>query len=169
MEEAIPNFIILCALRQAAIMLEKMKVKSFCYKGIKIDWADYYQIQNKSLENENNMICEAYDLSESYKILLQNKPELKESKEIFEKEMKEFGRRFWILEGFFNHEDKKLWLNAIEMLKNINNLVVDDIRDLLLTHYPKEKVPKNDNNSKIIEKKKSKNKMLVIVDKRKES
>ncbi len=89
MEEAIPNFIIICALRQATNMLEKMRVKSYCDKGIKFDWADYYQIQNKPLENENNLICEAYDLSESHKILLQNMPDLKESKEIFEKEMKE--------------------------------------------------------------------------------
>ena len=36
------------------------------------------------------------------------------------------------MEGFFNKKDKNLWLEAIELLSNINILVREDIRDFIL-------------------------------------
>ena len=37
------------------------------------------------------------------------------------------------MEGYFPPEDRDKWLNAIEVLSNINRLVQEDIRDMILT------------------------------------
>ena len=47
-------------------------------------------------------------------------------------EIDKFGR-FWLMEGYFPPEDRDKWLNAIESLSNINRLVQEDIRDMILT------------------------------------
>ena len=70
-------------------------------------------------------------------------PDLQERKAIHDKEVKDFGR-FWIMEGFFSKNDRNLWLEAIDLLSNINELVREDIRDTFI--YPKEEgvSPEND-------------------------
>ena len=62
---------------------------------------------------------------------------MEEKKKILFEEIKQFGR-YWMFEGFFPKEDKDLWIEAIELLRNVNELVREDIRDYLL--YPKEEM-----------------------------
>ena len=47
-------------------------------------------------------------------------------------EINKFGR-FWLMEGYFPPEDRDKWIQAIESLSNINRLVQEDIRDMILT------------------------------------
>ena len=54
-------------------------------------------------------------------------------------EIKEFGGRFWILEEFFNPSDRNLWLEGIELLKDINFSVIDDMRDYIFINFGLEK------------------------------
>jgi hypothetical protein len=48
------------------------------------------------------------------------------------------------MEGFFSKNDRNLWLEAIDLLSNINELVREDIRDTFI--YPKDEAmsPEND-------------------------
>jgi len=48
-----------------------------------------------------------------------------------EKERKEYGR-FWVWEGYFNEKIKQKWLDTAEMLKHINNHVLQDIEDYII-------------------------------------
>lgn len=47
------------------------------------------------------------------------------------KEREEYGR-FWIWEGYFNEKNKDMWLDTAEMLKHINDHVLQDIEDAIL-------------------------------------
>ena len=40
--------------------------------------------------------------------------------------------RFWMWEGYFNEKNKDIWLDTVEMLKNINDHVLQDIEDAIL-------------------------------------
>jgi hypothetical protein len=58
-------------------------------------------------------------------------PDILKIREALETEKKEFGR-FWLLERFFPPDDRNLWMEGVELLRNINGLVIDDIRDYIL-------------------------------------
>ena len=47
------------------------------------------------------------------------------------KEREEYGR-YWVWEGYFNEKNKDQWLETVEMLKNINDHVLQDIEDAIL-------------------------------------
>jgi hypothetical protein len=58
-----------------------------------------------------------------------------------------------MLEGMFNPVERDDWIEAIEILRNINNLVRDDIRDYILMYFKEKELNKlkekeKDNNSK---------------------
>lgn len=40
--------------------------------------------------------------------------------------------RFWVWDGYFNERNKELWLETAEMLKNVNDMVIQDIEDSIL-------------------------------------
>jgi hypothetical protein len=174
MEEAIPNYIILASMRQAAIILEKMRVKSYNHLGKTFKWDDYFQIEKMALDTDDDILINAFQMNDTMKKFFNNNPELKTTVDQLESEVKEFGGRFWILEGFFPVEDRKLWLEGIELLRNINSLVIDDIRDYLLTNYDDpmiktttnidKKSTKNDSNTNLgLTKKESKVRGMVQV------
>jgi hypothetical protein len=69
------------------------------------------------------------------------------------------------MEGYFPPEDRDKWIKAIEDLSNINKLVQEDIRDMILTgndekYRNPQKVEKAKEITKSIKKKKSSNKLL---------
>lgn len=46
-------------------------------------------------------------------------------------EIERYGRT-WMWEGYFNEKNKDLWLETAEMLKHINDHVLQDIEDFLI-------------------------------------
>ena len=131
MEDAIPKYIILSALKNSVIVLNKMK-SSLKAKNEVFSQEAFYQITQMKLGSDENYILNAFEHTEATKKLAQS---MEETIEKLHNEIKEFGGRFWILEEFFNPEDAGLWLEAVEMLKDINLTVIDDIRDFILTNY----------------------------------
>ena len=69
------------------------------------------------------------------------------------------------MEGFFNKNDKRLWLEAIELLSNINELVREDIRDSILNSNKKEILIKDinftNNNENILNRKNKDTKIQI--------
>ena len=100
--------------------------------GRPFKFEDSYQITKHELDHEENEIIFSYELSDAFKRFLT--PELSERKSIHDEEVKQFGR-FWLMEGFFSKKDRNLWLEAIDLLSTINELVREDIRDKFV--YPK--------------------------------
>ena len=134
MEEIIPKYVFFQSLCHSLKVLEKMK-KYYKEEFGKIFKYEYsYQISGHQLEQEDNELIFAYEIYGPYKRFFI--PSLQEKRKKLEKEVKQFGR-FWIMEGFFSKEDKKLWLEAIESLSNINELVREDMRDSILNEKEK--------------------------------
>lgn len=53
-------------------------------------------------------------------------------------EREKYGR-YWVWEGYFNEKNKDIWLETVEMLKNINDHVLQDIEDAIILEGFKEK------------------------------
>jgi len=135
MEERIPKYVLFEAMCKGVDVLNKMILHSKEI-GEEIFNADnYYQINKHQLDNSDNEIIYAYEVQKLFKSFIT--PELEERKKILFDEIKQFGR-YWMFEGFFPKEDKNKWNEAIELLRNINELVREDIRDFFL--YPKEEM-----------------------------
>ncbi len=152
-EDAIPRYVILCAMRHAAKILDKM-IKKTRSEGRVFYPTDYFQLESMVLEHEDGVIINAFKYNELLSKLLNANPDLQKTIQIYDDELKEFGR-FWILERFFPPDDRKLWLEGIELLRNINDLVIDDIRDYILNNEegkPKEE-EKVDLNSSVASRK----------------
>lgn len=135
MEEAIPKYLVLSALKNSVIVMNKMKekVKS---KNELFNYDDFFQIKKFILGSENNIIFNSFEPNEVQKKLLTQ--EVDEQMKILNQEINEYGGRFWILEEFFNPDDRNLWLEGIELLKDINLSVIDDMRDYIFTNFGKE-------------------------------
>ena len=141
MEDCVPKYVIFQSMCKSVEVLEKMRKYYKEEVGRPFKFEDSYQITKHQLEHEENDVIFAYELNDSFKRFLT--PDLQERKAIHDKEVKDFGR-FWIMEGFFSKNDRNLWLEAIDLLSNINELVREDIRDTFI--YPKEEgvSPEND-------------------------
>ena len=141
MEDNIPKYVIYQSMCKSVEVLLKMRQYYKEEVGRPFKFEDSYQITKHELEHEENEIIFAYELSEAFKRFLT--PELTEKKSIHDEEVKKFGR-FWLMEGFFNKKDRNLWVEAIDLLSTINELVREDIRDSFI--YPKkEGLDLNDN------------------------
>ena len=104
----------------------------------------YYQPLKHEIDGPNNLALYAYEHnSEIKKGISENYREIE--KTLWD-EINKF-RRFWLMEGYFPPEDRDKWLKAIESLSNINRLVQEDIRDMILTGND-EKFRKNASNEK---------------------
>ena len=134
MEDKIPKYVIFQSMCKSVEVLEKMRKYYKEEVGRPFKFEDSYQITKHQLEHEENAVVFAYELGDSFKRFLT--PELKERKALHDKEVKDFGR-FWLMEGFFSKNDKNLWIETIDLLSNINELVREDIRDSFI--FPKEK------------------------------
>ena len=151
MEEAVPKYVFFQCLCHSVKVLEKYKKYYKYEKGRIFQYKDSYQISEHDLDNEDNELIFAYEIYGPYKRFFVK--ELQDRKKKYDKEVTQFGR-FWLMEGFFNKSDKNLWIEAIEALSNINELVREDIRDSILN----EKEEKD-------EKEKEKEKDLSLLDK----
>ena len=138
MEEAIPKYVFFQCLCHSVKILEKFKKYYKYEKGRIFQYKDSYQITQHDLDNEDNELIFAYEIYGPYKRFFVK--ELEDRRNKYNKEVSQFGR-FWLMEGFFNKEDKNLWIEAIEALSNINELVREDIRDKILN----EKEEKDEN------------------------
>ena len=141
MEDCVPKYVMFQSMCKSVEVLEKLRKYYKEEVGRPFKFEDSYQITKHQLEHEENDVIFAYELNDSFKRFLT--PDLKERKEIHDKEVKDFGR-FWHMEGFFSKNDRNLWLEAIYLLSNINELVREDIRDTFI--YPKDEAmsPEND-------------------------
>ena len=144
MEECVPRYIIYNFICRSAEILNKMRKYYKENVGRPFKFEDSYQITQHDLMNEDNELIFAYEIYGSYKNFF--KEEIQEKKKKYEEEMKQFGR-FWISEGFFKKEDKNLWLEAIDLLSEINILVREDIRDYFITGKKKDELEDRDDAS----------------------
>ena len=135
MEERIPRYVLFQAMCKGVDVLNNMILhsKEIGEEVFNID--NYYQIKKHDIDSGDNEIIYAYEVPKLFKSFVT--PEMEEKKKILFEEIKQFGR-YWMFEGFFPKEDKELWIEAIELLRNVNELVREDIRDYLL--YPKEEM-----------------------------
>ena len=135
MEERIPRYVLFQAMCAGVDVLNKMILhsKEIGEEVFNID--NYYQVKKHDIDSGDNEIIYSYEVPKLFKSFVTQ--ELEEKKKILFDEIKQFGR-YWMFEGFFPKEDKELWIEAIELLRNINELVREDIRDYFL--YPKEEM-----------------------------
>lgn len=142
MEENIPKYIIYNFIHRSAEILNKMRKHYKEVVGRPFVFEDSYQISQHDLMNQDNELIYSYEIYGLAENLFNDA--VKEKKKKYDEEVKQFGR-FWISEGFFKKEDKNLWLEAINILSEINILVREDIRDYFITGGKKEDFDENDN------------------------
>lgn len=143
MEEAIPKYILLSAMRQAVRIEERMRID--CKERNELFSRDnFFQILKFKLDMPESDYIYSFDVKRHMFYGNAFAADLDENKKLIEEEIIRYEERYWILEGIFNKEDKDLWISGIELLRNINNLVQDDIRDYILVNY-KESGIKKDN------------------------
>ena len=142
MEENVPRYIIFCFLFHSAEILNKMRKYYKEVVGRPFVFEDSYQISEYDLMNIDNELIYSYEIYGLAAKLYNDV--IKEKKKKYQEEAKQFGR-FWISEGFFKKEDKNLWLQAIDLLSEINILVREDIRDYIITGKKKEDFDDHDN------------------------
>ena len=142
MEECVPRYILYNFICRSAEVLNKMRSYYKEYVGRPFKFEDSYQITEHDLMNEDNDLIYAYEIYGAHKNFF--KDEIQNKKKRYDDEVKKFGR-FWISEGFFQKEDKNLWLEAINILSEVNVLVREDIRDYFLVGKKKDNFDENDN------------------------
>ena len=139
MEDAIPKYVFYKSMCHSVEVLEKMRNYYKEEIGRPFKFEDSYQITNHKLEaGDNELFLFAYEIYGLNKKFFSE--EIQKNKKIHDDEVKKFGR-FWLMEGFFNKNDKDLWLEAIDLLSTINVLVRDDIRDKFI--FPKNDIDQN--------------------------
>ena len=141
MEENVPRYIIFCFLNHSAETLNKMRKYYKEVVGRPFVFEDSYQISEYDLMNVDNELIYSYEIYGLAAKLYNDV--IKEKKKKYQEDAKLFGR-FWISEGFFKKEDKNLWLQAIDLLSEINILVREDIRDYIITGKKKEDFGEHD-------------------------
>ena len=142
MEDNIPKYVIFQSMCKSVEVLEKLRKYYKEEVGRPFTFEDSYQVSKHQLEHEENDVIFAYELNDSFKRFLT--PDLEERKAQHDKEVKDFGR-FWLMEGFFSKKDRNLWIEAIDLLSTVNELVREDIRDSFI--YPREEGVTGDENS----------------------
>ena len=142
MEECVPRYVIYNFIVRSAEVLNKMRLYYKEKVGRPFKFEDSYQITQHDLMNEDNELIFAYEIYGPFINFFND--EIKTKKKKYDEEVKQFGR-FWISEGFFNKEDKNLWLEAIDLLSEINVLVREDIRDYFIVGKSQETLADQDN------------------------
>ena len=142
MEECVPRYVIYNFIVRSAEVLNKMRLYYKGKVGRPFKFEDSYQITQHDLMNEDNELIFAYEIYGPFINFFND--EIKAKKKKYDEEVKQFGR-FWISEGFFNKEDKNLWLEAIDLLSEINVLVREDIRDYFIVGKSQETLADQDN------------------------
>ena len=129
MEQNIPRYIFYMSMVRSADIFIKFQKNSRKDGGhFTID--QYYQPLKHVIDGSDNIALNAYEINAQMQ--KQVSPNYKEIEKAFWLEVEKYGR-FWLMEGYFPPEDRDKWLIAIEDLVNINKLVQEDIRDMILT------------------------------------
>ena len=146
MEEAIPKYVFFQSLCHSVKVLEKFKKYYKYEKGRIFQHKDSYQLTLHDLDNEDNELIFAYEIYGPYKRFFVK--DLQDRKKQYDNEVAQFGR-FFLMEGFFNKADKNLWIEAVEALSYINELVREDIRDKILNETEESKNEKENENERL--------------------
>jgi hypothetical protein len=93
---------------------------------------NYYQISDYDLDSPNISYIYAHDKKRHPYYNTPNAQQLNETRSKLEEDIIRHQGRYWVLEKFFDPKERDLWIDAIEILRNINSLVQDDIRDFIL-------------------------------------
>ena len=129
MEKSVPKYIFFMSMIKTANVYIKFQKNSRKDGGhFTID--QYYQPLKHEIDGPNNIAFNAYEKNVEIKKGISDN--YKDTEKILWDEINKFGR-FWLMEGYFPPEDRDKWLTAIESLSNINRLVQEDIRDMILT------------------------------------
>ena len=129
MEQNVPRYIFYMSMVKSANIFIKFQKNSRLNGGhFTID--QYYQPLKHEIDGSNNIALNAYEMNSQMKKGVSEN--YLETEKLFWEEVNKFGR-FWLMEGYFPPEDRDKWLIAIESLSNINRLVQEDIRDMILS------------------------------------
>ena len=143
MEKNVPKYIFFMSMIRSANVFIKFQ-KNSRKEGGHFTVDQYYQPLKHEIDGPNNIAFYAYE--HNYEIQKGVSEGYRDTEKILWDEINKFGR-FWLMEGYFPPEDRDKWLIAIEALSNINRLVQEDIRDMILTGND-EKYKANLNNEK---------------------
>ena len=129
MEQNVPRYIFyMSMIRSADIFISFQKNSRRDGGHFSLD--QYYQPLKHEIDGSNNIALNAYEMTSQIKKGVSEN--YLENEKLFWDEVNKYGR-FWLMEGYFPPEDRNRWLMAIEELSNINKLVQEDIRDMILT------------------------------------
>ena len=129
MEQNIPRYIFYMSMVRSADIFIKFQ-KNSRKDGGHFTLDQYYQPLYHEIDGSNNIALNAYEKNAQIEKGLSANYLEQEKK--FWGEIEKYGR-FWLMEGYFPPEDRDKWIKAIEDLSNINKLVQEDIRDMILT------------------------------------
>ena len=129
MEQSVPKYIFYMSLIKSADIFIKFQ-KNSRKDGGHFTLDQYYQPLKHEIDGSNNIALNAYEVNAQIKKGVSEN--YLENEKLFWEEVNNYGR-FWLMEGYFPPEDRDKWLIAIEELSNINKLVQEDIRDMILT------------------------------------
>ena len=129
MEKNVPKYIFYMSLIKSSNVFIKFQ-KNSRKDGGHFTLDQYYQPLKHEIDGPNNIALNAYEHNVEIKKGISDN--YKDTEKLLWDEIDKFGR-FWLMEGYFPPEDRDKWLNAIESLSNINRLVQEDIRDMILT------------------------------------
>ena len=141
MESAVAKYIILTAMRNSVRIEENMRHYAK-EKGELFKRENYFQILNYQQDSEYNDYIYCYDVKRHPLFGTEKAQELNDIRSNLETEIKQYEGRYWVLEELISKEDLPEWIQAIEILRNINHLVQDDIRDFLLIYYKEKDLQK---------------------------
>ena len=148
MEECVPRYVFYMSMCHSAAVLKKMIAHSR-KDGGHFELDEYYQPRKHPLDSEDNLVINSFEIKDSLKKALSEEFNLKNKTLWYE--ISTYGR-FWLMEGYFPPEDREKWIEAITILNEINILVQEDIRDLILLNTD-DKAQKDSNENTIATKK----------------
>ena len=129
MEQNVPRYIFYMSMIKSADIFIKFQ-KNSRQDGGHFTLDQYYQPLKHEIDGSNNIALNAYEQNTQVKKGVSEN--YLENEKLFWDEVNKFGR-FWLMEGYFPPEDRDKWILAIESLSNINKLVQEDIRDMIIT------------------------------------
>ena len=129
MEQNIPRYIFYMSMIKSSDIFIKFQ-KNSRQNGGHFTIDQYYQPLKHEIDGINNIALNAYE--KNAQMMKEVSGDYSEKEKMFWDEVNKFGR-FWLMEGYFPPEDRDKWLLAIESLSNINKLVQEDIRDMIIT------------------------------------
>ena len=133
-EVGMPRYIFFQSMVHSANVLQNFQ-KYARKDGGHFDINDFFQPKKHEIDGPNTEIAlNAYEMTDIVKRGLT--AEYLESEKLFWAEVKKFGR-FWLMEYYFPPDDREKWLEAIEILSNVNKLVQEDLRDMILLRNDK--------------------------------